>query len=145
MGYLRFMNLFQFLPNRAFFCSSGVRAGQFPGVEAWWALSCGDQTPVDPAWETLKQDYDHPAELAFMDACRDGGLPVPRAGFELEGGDGLVIAMAEWAWPDRKLAVLLAPGDGPVFEESGWRTVHVLLDNVAMASSTLLEMWERSA
>ena len=50
-------------------------------------------------------------------------MPTPIVGYELVRGTGAVLAESELAWPDRKIAVLLAEHrewNAP-FEKAGWR------------------------
>lgn len=51
------------------------------------------------------------------------GMPVPEVGFELAGDRGAVIAEAELAWPDRRIAILLPVqgGSAAAFAGAGWR------------------------
>ena len=51
------------------------------------------------------------------------GMPVPEVGFELAGDRGAVIAEAELAWPDRRIAILLRDREAPAaaFAAAGWR------------------------
>ena len=46
-----------------------------------------------------------------------------------------VLAEAELAWPEQKLAVILAPEDRPSFESAGWRywTIDDSPDQIAHA------------
>ena len=64
-----------------------------------------------------------------MEHWSELGLPVPEVGFELDGPGGRVLAEAELAWPEQKVAVLL-PLQQPckrLFEEAGW----TMLDGAA--------------
>jgi len=58
-------------------------------------------------------------------------LPVPEAGFELTGPAGRVIAEAELAWSERKVAVILAEQQEwtAAFEAEGWRVIHYESDD----------------
>ena len=70
------------------------------------------------------------------------GLPVPEVGFELTGPAGRVIAEAELAWPEMKLAVLL-PGQrewATAFEAEGWRVVHGGSDDLSAAVAVALNV-----
>jgi DEAD/DEAH box helicase domain-containing protein len=42
-------------------------------------------------------------------------------GYELAGSKGEVLAEAELAWPEQRLAVILNPEDTEPFEAAGWR------------------------
>ena len=54
-------------------------------------------------------------------ASGSNDLPLPEAGYELEGNKGEVVAEAELAWPEQKLAVVMQPEDAEAFEQAGWR------------------------
>ena len=63
------------------------------------------------------------------------GLAVPEAGYELTGHAGRVIAEAELAWPERRVAVLLLEQRewAAVFEAEGWRVIHCGSDDFSAA------------
>jgi DEAD/DEAH box helicase domain-containing protein len=65
---------------------------------------------------------------------------LPEAGFELAGKAGEIIATAELAWPDSRIAVLLEEeADGAArFEAAGWRVFQA--DSMTDASDLLLNL-----
>ncbi len=65
----------------------------------------------------------------------EGGIPVPEVGFELVDEQGAVLAEAELAWPDRKVAVLEGTA-GDAFALQGWRAF--TLDDVIRDPSRLV-------
>jgi len=65
------------------------------------------------------------------------GVAAPIVGFELLGDDGRIVADAELAWPDRRVAVLLAGGDEAAFVAGGWRVVEATATDL---SSRLLDV-----
>lgn len=129
-GMLRAYNLFQFLP-RAFFASSrGVRANLYD------ELVTVEGTPEKPGatpslseeWREVKKLIDPEvhgliAHLAAYDC------PVPEPGFELMAVTGEIVASAELAWEEMKVALL--PDDEVgyqvLFEGAGW-TVFLLAE-----------------
>lgn len=63
--------------------------------------------PRDPAWERVLEylDPDEPGLAVLARSLADAGAPVPADGFELDDRGW----MAELAWPDRRIGVVLAP------------------------------------
>jgi DEAD/DEAH box helicase domain-containing protein len=60
--------------------------------------------------------------LPLLTACQAAHLPSPEVGYELTGSNGKIIAFAELAWEDRKVAVFLPTQDSDrqYFMDSGW-------------------------
>jgi hypothetical protein len=58
-------------------------------------------------------------------------LPLPEPGYELPGPSGEVIAMAELAWPQFKLALLL---DSEVHSETAFVGAHWTTQSIATAT-----------
>ena len=69
-------------------------------------------------------EYTMPDCHDLLRACLEAGAPVPVPGYELLDGDHRVVAMAELAWEDLKVAVFLPDQeeDRAVFAQTGWRT-----------------------
>jgi len=85
------------------------------------ALSPAQQQAWDEAF-----DYADVRCHPRMEALRERGVEAPQVGFALlPPGGRRVVAEAELAWPDRRVALLLAPGDGDAarFAEAGWQVV----------------------
>ena len=61
----------------------------------------------------------------MLETLSQGGVPAPEVGFELCGEDGVVLAEAELAWPERQIAVLWPdePEPAEFFARAGWRTL----------------------
>jgi len=77
-----------------------------------------------PAWQDLGRFA--PAEAqplleALEAAWQDSDRPLPEQAFELEGARGDVLAQAELAWPEQRLAVVSDPVDAEAFTAAGWR------------------------
>jgi ATP-dependent helicase/nuclease subunit A len=78
---------------------------------------------ADDAWAQV-YDLADPACAPLLDACRARGLPAPKVGHDIVDGRGRVVATAELAWPDDRMAVFL-PGqesDLLLAGQAGWRT-----------------------
>ena len=73
--------------------------------------------------------------MALQPSILERDLAPPEVGYELAGAKNEVLAEAELAWPEQKLAVILAPEDRPSFESAGWRywTIDDSPDQIAHA------------
>lgn len=128
VGFLRLLNLFQFLPHAYFVTRRGLADGAYDALRLAEVTGAGgtpkaEGTEEDP-WEELREltgGVAHP----LIEALAERGLPAPEPGYELAGASGEVVGEAELGWPDRKLAVLLGEQSqwAEVFEAAGWRTV----------------------
>ena len=122
-GILRLFNLLQFLPGGWWITHEGVKANRYPDFGP--AAEAKPQTAASPAsaeWEAVMELA--AAELRdAMERWAASGLPVPQVGYELADSTGSVLAEAELAWPQQRLAVLHGEqADGAAaFKEAGWR------------------------
>jgi len=123
-GFLRAMNLFQFLhPQTGFFCASGL-----DDPEHYERLNTGQPLPMlPPEWiEVLDETFESPyqrllGELADLDA------PAPEIGFEITTPENEVLTTAEIAWPDQKVALLYDEcwEDRANCETEDWHCLHL--------------------
>ena len=115
-GYLRLLNLFQFIPYGLFCTQEGMRgpAYEVPAI-------VGDSAEINSGWEEVRELIDS-AFRELVDKFVEKGLPVPEVGYELTNDSGEVIAEVELAWPERKVAIVLPEqiDHGNVFEKNGW-------------------------
>ena len=107
-------NLLQFLPDYAAVSAEFIQ--QFVAEPA--APGAQPETPApstaDPAWaEALK--FADPVCATLLAACQETGVHAPVVGFELFDPSGAIVAQAELAWPDRRIAVFSA-GPGREFD-----------------------------
>lgn len=61
-----------------------------------------------------------------MRALAAAGVPAAEVGFEIAGGAGAgqgVVAQAELAWPDARIAVCVSGDDAAAFENARWRAL----------------------
>jgi DEAD/DEAH box helicase domain-containing protein len=113
-GFLRVMNLYQFLPG-AFFCSSsGLADREYDPLDV--------VTPPhdDFGWMEAAGLAVGCSEL--IQVLSNASLPAPEVGYELVGPDGAVLASAELAWPAKKVAVQ-RPDESATAQEfvaAGW-------------------------
>ena len=121
-GVLRLYNLLQFLPGAWWTTRIGVEHARYP------EYARTDQPPPvsghPDGWEEA-MELTAPELRPAMEQWSALGLPVPEAGFELIGQAERVIAEAELAWPDRRVAVL-RPEQlewTTLFTDAGWKVV----------------------
>ncbi|RMD66186.1 DUF1998 domain-containing protein, partial [Candidatus Parcubacteria bacterium] len=125
-GFFHAINLLQFLPAVQFGTIEGIRSGAYEPIE----FRFGQMALGKP---TLEQKPTAPVELEYVEeSLRNGllrllehGTPMPEVGFELQDGNGEIVAEAELAWEAPKLAVLTADQETgkTSFEQLGWKVV----------------------
>lgn len=126
-GFLRLQNLFQFLPNSFFLTSGKVKEGYYDNISSLWTdvAPVESSTPVKDAqeWEKVVK-YSPNMKVAF-EALSHLGWSVPESPYELVDSKGTVVAQADFAWEDRKVAILNKYEEEflPQFENAGWRVV----------------------
>lgn len=86
---------------------------------------------VDDAWNAIKELLFDDDAKAFVEIAKDAGVPAPdedNIGYEVEGGDGEVVAAVEIAWPDRRIGFMTAEQaeDKEKLEKLGWRILNLL-------------------
>ena len=132
--WLRQGNLFQFLPHALISTPGWGGLEQGSAIDPYGIWVGGQPAPTgvgttatpDQAkqWQVLSQLV-HPSCMALLMALQapilERDLAPPEVGYELAGAKNEVLAEAELAWPEQKLAVILAPEDRPSFETAGWR------------------------
>ena len=119
-GVLRLYNLLQFLPNSWWTTSTAVRQGGYPE----FVPPLDAPVELSDAWKDALEQVD--ADLRELLASLAGsGIPFPELGYELEGSSGRVVAEAEVAWPNHKVAVLMPyqSEHESRFVSAGWRVL----------------------
>ncbi len=127
--WLRQANLFQFLPHLLLSTPGWGGAEQASAIDPYtvWVTAPQPGQPAggqpsdgdEGAWKQL-MDLAIPSVRQVLEALGQD-ISLPEAGFELEGARGDVIAQAELAWPDQRLALIAEPDDRTAFEAAGWR------------------------
>lgn len=123
-GFLRCFNLFQFIKQSFFATTEGKSSGQ-----PYEALIVKAETakPADAdEWAEIKELTDATLH-GLIDLLSENGWAVPEPGYELAEDSGKIIAEAELAWPDLKIA-LLRPEHMPTmkcFSDAGWRIIEI--------------------
>ena len=137
--WLRQSNLFQFLPHLLISTPGWGGSEQSAAVDppqVWVATGPAKAAPDgraaaesaaaerQRAWQELGRFA--PAEVqplleALEAAWQDTDHPLPEQAFELEGPRGDVLAQAELAWPEERLAVVSDLVDAEAFTAADWR------------------------
>jgi DEAD/DEAH box helicase domain-containing protein len=123
-GFLHLYNVMQFLPEAWFLTSQGIQDDEYTALhEVSLCDDLGKDEPqkVDAEFNELLECFDadiHP----FFDLLRQAGLPMPDS-YEMGNSIGAVIAEAELAWPDRRIAMLLDEQHEfeAVFKQQDWK------------------------
>ena len=123
-GVLRVFNLFQFLPRAFVMSKQGIRKGLYEDAAT---TACPSEKPEgEPSfkkeWEEIRKLVDQ-ALYGLIDCLAAYDCPVPEPGYELMAETGEIIACAELAWEELKIALLREDEVGyqSFFEEEGWR------------------------
>ena len=92
--------------------SSGPSVPGVSGLNEVWRVA------IDMAFETVRPGMERIAK-------KDLNLPVPEVGFEFADASGRVIAEAELAWQQQRVAVLVdgQSDQAPSWRELGWTLV----------------------
>jgi DEAD/DEAH box helicase domain-containing protein len=128
-GLLHLMNRLQFLPHSHFITTRGCQQGLYSGLqEAYEAFLGGPGSPTASSTCGKTAANSHPD----LDYAADGVLPLleriggansvwPEIGYEHEE-DGIIVASAELAWPEQRIAVVNKEmiEDQHVFKSLSW-------------------------
>ena len=136
---MRQNNLFQFLPHLLISTPGWGGSEQTAAVDPPQVWVTADPAMAAPdgraaaesaaaerqrAWQELGRfaaAEAQPLLEALEAAWRDSDRPLPEQAFELEGPRRDVLAQAELAWPEQRLAVVNDPVDAEAFTAAGWR------------------------
>ena len=113
-GFLRAMNLFQFLPHIFFTTSSGLQEGRYDSL-------AGDVEPEDYSWEEV---YARASEecRALVKALQESGITAPIVDYTLKNHRDPSRTYAEFAWETEQVAVLRSDqwDQRRPFIDAGW-------------------------
>lgn len=133
-GLWRFYNVMQF--SDEFIAVSSVGMSHMDYLALPVAINADSDTvapvaAVDDAWNAIKELLFDDDAKAFVEIAKDAGVPAPdedNIGYEVEGGDGEVVAAVEIAWPDRRIGFMTAEQaeDKEKLEKLGWRILNLL-------------------
>lgn len=121
-GYLRMLNLFQFLPGCTAVSAKGVEQDISVEATSDRAAVAGAAASVSPEWEEAMELAD-PKLKHLMDRIQESGIDAPETGWEITGSDGAVAGQAELAWENSKVALIIESQDKSAeeFQRQGWR------------------------
>lgn len=129
-AYLRLYNLFQYLPGACFTTQRGLAEGTFQALDLSYAAAFLRTTPKpstakDEGWEEIFDLVEEERLLDWLRTCKQTGWEAPEAMHELADSRGVLIAEAEVAWSQRKLAVVSAEQTryAEAYQREGWRVV----------------------
>lgn len=125
-GFLRLQNLLQFLPNAFFLTSGKIKEGYYDNISSLWKdAEPVESTPLKDAgdWEKVLKYF--PNMKAAFETLSHLGWSAPDSPYELVDSTGTVVAQANFAWENRKVAILNKNEEEflPQFESAGWRVV----------------------
>lgn len=125
-AWLRALNFLQFTPRVEFVSCSGLRDGLYGGLLGE-TLERGIRPQTGPQDHELEAlvELVAPEVRPLVVRLRQMRLALPEAGYELTDGSGRIVATAELAWPESRVAVLVEqdlPGRGE-FARQGWTTL----------------------
>jgi len=122
---LRLFNLYQFLPH----CYTTTTTAIQEGYELPIAISATDSSlQGDVSSKSVWTDIADLVDEALIDVLMEmqtENWPVPEVGYDFADNHGKVIAMAELAWIDAKVAVALTPDDREIFQGQSWYVVEI--------------------
>jgi DEAD/DEAH box helicase domain-containing protein len=80
-------------------------------------------TPAQAEWDEVVELTDNTIHN-LLHRLKENGWPVPEAGYELAGLDGEIVASAELAWEELKIAFLIEDELACLyqFEQEKWRS-----------------------
>ncbi|MGM0609305.1 MAG: hypothetical protein ACQESP_12925, partial [Candidatus Muiribacteriota bacterium] len=117
-GFLKFYNLFQFLPNSVFYLT-----GKDFEIDCFSEYSFSDfaDNKGSEEWAEIIEMTDSTCSDLIKSVELNNG-PVPEVGYELEDDKGKIVCEAELAWPEIKKAVLLKDNKEFLsdFKDLGW-------------------------
>ena len=119
-GVLRLYNLLQFLPNSWWTATTAVRQGGYPE----FVHPADDPIELSAEWKQAIEQVDDDLRQSLRTLAAYS-IQVPDIGYELVNQSGMVVAEAEAAWVDRRVAILMpdrSESAGP-FQAAGWRVL----------------------
>ena len=129
-GFLRLYNFMQFLAQARFVTTSGLMQNLYEELDAQMGAPGKPPDSDDKDIELLILLAD-PKVHDLIRAAAGAGQALPEAGYELLGESNEVVATAELAWPDEKIALLIGPMHTAAerFRSQGWEVIDFEPDN----------------
>ncbi len=153
IGFLRLMNVFQFLPKGYFLSRKGLEKGLYGFLTD--SFDTAQRAALPDSGEDLERGMEglqtsqgwrealemtEPMLHSLLRKLQEAGWPSPEPGFELSNEGGVVLGAAELSWPERRLA-LLSPQEmahASAFQDQGWEVLS--LEDVLREPETLINM-----
>ena len=135
---LRLFNFYQFLPHFYAIATSGVNQIKTL-LPKLFNLEPGHTNEEDEQWHQLHELTVEAQLLPALDQMRQERWHIPEAGYELMSDRHQVVAMAELAWLEHRIAVTLTKADQLAFTEAGWQAweIEPFLQSINSIGSTL--------
>ena len=127
-GFLRAMNLYQFLPHAFFATCTGLKEELYDPLDTGAKPDFAWQEAIELAPEYAKLLHELSQYVA----------EAPEVGYDLTGKNEVVLASAELVWPDQQVAVMTQSQlqNRSAFDEAGWTVFgieHTSASNVTQA------------
>ena len=119
---LRLLNLYQFLPH-VYACTLASGSSSAPVLLPKLSATQATTPSPDPLWQEIEELILEETLLPALSRMQQARWPLPEAGYELADSQGAVVAIAELAWIDRRIAVVLTESDRTTFSNNGWLAI----------------------
>lgn len=122
-GFLRVMNVFQFLPHSGFFCTTGLEQESYQALDgARRARAVAEFYAINLEWEVIQVEC---AKEVFADLLKELealGAPAPVVGNDITDKQGRVMTSTAFSWPAYKVLVFYEHDSDAraVCESEGW-------------------------
>lgn len=150
-GFLTAYNLLQFLPAAGFTTIEGSRTGIYESIAWNYAdRAFGRMREAPPQSGRILEELLQEAleeTHAGLRILVDRKLPLPTLGYELLNAEGEIVAEAELAWEDVKIAGLLAEQakGARCFTERDWQTIEIDEDGQWVNRFVMMKEGDRNA
>lgn len=138
-GFWQFFNVMQFSPSFMAIAQTGLAQMIYQSLPATPMESVVTATTgldeVTDAWKEVYELLLDEKTRAFAKGLSESGIPAPNedeVGYELTDDCGKVLAMAEMAWPGKKIAYIPSEqrGDAAIFAAHGWTVIDEGIDSI---------------
>lgn len=116
---LRLFNLYQFIPRFFISTSTSISLPPIPKVESNPISNIQEANP----WEEIRQLILEEDLLPFIDLMIEQKWPLAEVGYELTDSGQRVVANAELAWTEYKIALTTTLEDTTKFEQYDWQSI----------------------
>lgn len=108
-GFLRLYNFNQFLPYAFFVTREGIKKNAYDVIKIFDKAKADGRAPVESEKTGWNEIFDMTDEAlhVLLGRLQENDWPIPEAGYELQNSEGEILAGAEIAWEELKIAFLL--------------------------------------